>query len=140
MRQRMWRQLFAAAAGVFVLAGAASAQYQPPPLGPGASPVFAQPAPGPTIPSVPAAAAPTLPGKSFYMAGGYYGTNCQYGSRCNNGCGSLSSDLGFMFGPCKSFMAPCGPGPANCGRCLSPLGRGPCGPFNPCFYDSYGNH
>jgi hypothetical protein len=107
-----------------------------------------------------AAAAPLPPGagavtvsglspatKSFVMAqtGGYYGTNCQYGSRCNNGCGSIHSDLGFMFGPCKSFMDPCGPGMLGtgfCGKCISPIqGRGGMnGPFNPCKYDSNANH
>jgi hypothetical protein len=183
MRQwKMWRRLFAVAAGVFALAGTASAQYQPvPPVPPGpVTPVYlpipqapvAGPTAGPTVPSVPALAAgspiPGTPGsvavvgtngcnncgsgRGFTMSGGYVGSNCQYGNPCNSGCGSCKADTGFIFGPCKSFFSPCGPGLHGHGngnglfgggRCCPPAaihGRGPCGPFNPCVYDSYLNH
>ncbi|MDB5313249.1 MAG: hypothetical protein JWO38_7451 [Gemmataceae bacterium] len=124
-----------------------------------------------TVPSVPAAAAGTpiaptpgtvvVPGdggcascgtarpgatatRGFVMntTGGYVGTDCQFGRRCNNGCGSLKSDLGFFFGPCRSFFDPCGPRGLECGRCHTPVyGHGAMnGPFNPCVYDSYLNH
>ena len=50
--------------------------------------------------------------------------------------------LGVVFGTCRSFFAPCGPRPlGGHGSCNHPTGgTGPCGPFNPCVYDSYGNH
>jgi len=83
--------------------------------------------------------------RGFVMgaSGGYFGTNCQTGQACNSGCGSLRSDAGFAFGSCKQFFAPCGPTPCggHFGKCRTPVGgTGPCGPFNPCVYDSYLNH
>lgn len=80
--------------------------------------------------------------RGFVMSatGGYVGTACRFGMPCNNGCGSLRSDLGVVFGSCKSFFSPCGPGLHGRG-CNHPVGgTGPCGPFNPCVYDSYLNH
>lgn len=192
MRQGFWRRLVAAAVGAAALAGSASAEH---PLSPVISSpvVIAQPAPGPTAPTVgvpapapvvavpqaPAAVAPAGPvvptsgcascaaaahpvgtaARGFVMnvSGGYVGTSCQTGQNCNNGCGSLKSDLGVVFGSCRSFFAPCGPRPLSCGHggcggglCGGGLfsgcnhtpvyGTGPCGPFNPCIYDSYLNH
>jgi hypothetical protein len=87
--------------------------------------------------------------RGFLMtaSGGYFGTSCQFGQPCNNGCGSLRSDAGFVLGSCRQFFAPCGPTPCagglwgKHGSCNNPvLGRGACGPFNPCVYDSYANH
>jgi hypothetical protein len=85
-------------------------------------------------------------------AGGYFTDACQFGRRCNNGCGSLRSDAGFVLGSCRSFFAPCGPGLLDCGHgrgCGGGLfgkcpkggpGVPPAGPFDPCLYDSYLNH
>ena len=126
----------------------------------------AQPAPGPTVPSVPAtvAAAPVeaVPAAGpavvhgsggctncgtgrhgFVMSGGggYFGSDCPTGHRCNNGCGSLRSDCGFIFGSCRSFFAPCGPRGLGGHFQKTPVyGTGASGPFNPCIYDSYLNH
>lgn len=177
MRLRIWGRLAAAVLGAAALAGPASAQAPAPVVVP--QQVVAQPAPGPTAPTVavpgvpaalpPAAAAgvPVAPApgttvvagnggctncgpaaggtahRGFLMnaSGGYYGSSCRYGQSCNNGCGSFRSDLGVVFGSCKSFFAPCGPGAFGRGTCNHPvLGSGPCGPFNPCHYDSYLNH
>ena len=59
--------------------------------------------------------------RGFVMqsTGQYYCTNCQTGAKCNNGAGSLVSDIGFAFGPTASFFAPCGP------RSRLPPGRCP---------------
>lgn len=83
----------------------------------------------------------------------------EYCSECANGCGSLKSDFGFVFGSCKNFFNPCGPKP--CGSCAGGCGAGGCGggcgglfhhcptfplgkpygsPHNGCCYDSYANH
>lgn len=201
MRLQNWRLLVAVAAGVVSLSGPVSAQNSNPtgglgstfPVAPpvpqsmGAATVNAQPAPGPTaptVPSLPAAAAgtPVPPSKGavvvqgnggctnggsttstgtgvrgFVMSasGGYYGTNCQTGLNCNNGCGSVRSDCAFMFGSCKTYFSPCGPlqgasggscglfgGCGLFGKCFgNPVGgRSPCNPFNPCHYDSYASH
>ncbi|MFO0796296.1 MAG: hypothetical protein U0804_02400 [Gemmataceae bacterium] len=170
MRLRIWGRLAAAVVGAAALAGSASAQS--PVVVP--QQVVAQPAPGPTAPTVaapgslpPAAAASTpvapAPGttvvtgqggctncgpggtahRGFVMnaTGGYVGTKCGYGQPCNNGCGSLRSDLGVVFGSCRSFFAPCGPKPLGHGNCNHPvIGSGASAPFNPCNYDSYLNH
>lgn len=84
--------------------------------------------------------------------GGYFTDSCPYGRGCNNGCGSLRSDAGFVFGSCRSFFAPCGPGLLDCGHgrgCGGGLfGKCPkdgpgvprSGPSDPCKYDSYLNH
>jgi hypothetical protein len=85
-------------------------------------------------------------------------TPTRLGSGCN-GCGSLRQDTAFVFGSCSNFFAPCGGMSAGClgGKCGHGLGGGGgcgigggnCGtpvygtggrPFNPCCYDSYGNH
>lgn len=141
--------MFVAAALAF--AGSASAQSPAP---------AAQPAPGPTAITVPAAGCSTCGAanrghlatvaRGFVMqsTGQYFGSNCQRGRKCNNGAGSLVSDLGFVFGPSKSFFDPCGPrvlpdcgGFGKHGMCRTPiLGRGPAGPWSPCQYDVYQNH
>lgn len=164
MRQWIWRRVMAMAAGVLVVAGAASAQQ------PGALPAIPQ---APAIVYVPVAQAPAAaagapvapaPGtvvvqgnggcsncgpangtaqRGFVMSGGggYYTNKCQFGQTCNNGCGSIHSNLKFTFGPCSSFFAPCGPGfyDKKCGG--TPVyGHGPRVGYNPCVYDSYLNH
>jgi hypothetical protein len=79
--------------------------------------------------------------------GNYWWSNCPNGQSCNNFAGSFSADLGFAFGPTKSFFAPCGPrvlpdcAGAGCHKCRTPIyGRGPVGPWPGCTYDSYLNH
>ena len=163
--QRMWRRLFAAVLGVAAIAGAASAQSPPPPPLP---PIIAVAAPVASpagssaiaIPQVmPAGGGPAIrtegvggllhqPAMSF----GHYGNGC--GNDCNNGCGSVKHDLGFMFGSCQSFFDKCGPQPcegtgrfrgkgghggrANCPDLPwgTPYGAG----HNGCKYDSWLNH
>jgi hypothetical protein len=73
------------------------------------------------------------------------GGNCLYGNyACQNGCGSVKSDLAFQFGSCKTFFSPCGP------MCNGALG-GKCGylqfakPYGtgwtcPRQFDTYLNH
>ena len=90
--------------------------------------------------------------RGFVMqsTGNYYGSQCLNGAPdCNNGAGSLAADIGFVLGPTKSFFSPCGPrlmpdcGDKNrgCAKCHTPIyGRGPCGPWPHCTYDSYLNH
>ena len=89
--------------------------------------------------------------RGFVMqsTGQYYLSNCPNGANCNNGAGSFSADFGFAFGPTKSFFAPCGPRVlpdcggtgGGCHKCRTPIyGRGPCGPWPHCTYDSYLNH
>jgi len=90
-------------------------------------------------------------------SGNYWCSNCQNGQNCNNGAGSCKADLGFAFGPSKSFFAPCGPrlfpdcgGGRGCGHgggsgegfcCKTAIyGRGPAGPWSHCTYDSFLNH
>lgn len=159
MRQWMWRRVMAAAAGVLAVAGSASAQQ------PAALPAIPQ-APAVIVyqPAQPAAtAAPTGPvvvqgnggcsncgsanstaSRGFVMSGGggYYTNKCQFGQTCNNGCGSIHSNLKFTFGPCSSFFAPCGPGFYGSKKCNgTPVyGHGPRVGHNLCNYDSYLNH
>lgn len=74
----------------------------------------------------------------------------EYCPQCANGCGSIKSDFGFIFGSCKSFFNPCGPIPCNGlggtgGGCLGKCGSFPYGKpygngYNNCVYDSYLNH
>jgi hypothetical protein len=125
---------FLAVLGVFVVAGVASAQPQP------VRPLAA----APVLPAYGAGSGPAIHG-SFTMSGG----GCQTGYACNSGCGSLRSDLGFHFGSCKSFFAPCGPGLHGGHGGLFGKGYCPTLPFAepwgkgwtcpPC-YDSYANH
>jgi hypothetical protein len=190
MRQQMCRRLLAAVVGVAAVAATAPAQ-QPVPV-PNTPPAVVLPPvpvvpnalPGPIVAPAPSnavihgyadtAVAPRPTGvgagvRGYLMdaSGGYFGTSCQYGANCNNGCGSCKADLGFVLGSCRSFFAPCGPNPMSCnlgghglfhhggcGGCggLGGLGfgsgcnhtpvygTGRCAPFNPCFYDSYVNH
>lgn len=135
MRQRIWRSLFTAAAGLLATAGAASAQQTaPPPVAPPPMELIARPGPGPVVPTVPAVSghvitpvhgagfapqvggpyslppAPHYPpgvtgGRGYYMSGPV--TETRLGSGIN-GCGSFKQDLSFVLGPCKSFFAPCG--------------------------------
>lgn len=186
MCQQFCRRLLAAVVGVAAVAATAPAQ-QPVPV-PNTPPAVVLP-PVPVVPNAlpgavvaPApsnavlhgyadtAVAPRPTGlgaavRGYVMdaSGGYFGTSCQNGANCNNGCGSCKADLGFVLGSCRSFFAPCGPNPMSChgGGCHGGLlhggrlgalgfgsgcnhtpvyGTGSCAPFNPCFYDSYLNH
>jgi hypothetical protein len=133
MRQWIWRHLFAAAVGAFALAGTASAQA---PVAP--PPVVAQPAPGPVVPSVPAAIGglPTAPGTVVVPNGGNGAVVGQNGTYTNgtynggyfmsgptstrlgngpNGCGSCGQDAAFVLGSCRSFFSPCGGISNGCG-------------------------
>jgi hypothetical protein len=129
--------------------------------------------PGPSVPAQPAATALTVPDtqalavslpdaakhrpiltghvatatRGFVMqsTGGYWLSSCPNNQNCNNGAGSFRSDLGFAFGPTRSFFDPCGPrilpDCSGCAKCRTPiLGHGPCGPWPHCTYDSYLNH
>ncbi len=163
MRQRIWRQLISAAAGVLVLASLATAQQ---PTAPSLLPAIPQapagaimPVPVRPVTLSPAAAAgnpiapvggsvrvPGEPGKvrTFVMAGGGYCSNCPLAQQsCSNGCGSIGSDATFVFGSCKSFFSPCGPNmglgsKTKCGG-AGVFGHGGTG-YNGCQYDSYLNH
>ena len=120
--QRMWRQLFAALAGVLAVVGTASAQA------PGSIPI-PQPLPTGTahvqsiVSPAQVAGAPIAPaGGQVYVRGSGGCNGCGsavqngcYDKGCNNGCGSLKSDCGFIFGSCKSFFNPCGVQPSGCG-------------------------
>lgn len=149
------RSLILATLGVLAASGAVSAQQpqQPvrypalPPAAAAAIPV--QPASGATVISGGAgctncgtAAGPVTRG--FSMSG-FGGGNCAFGSTCNNGCGSVKSNLAFQFGSCKNFFSPCGPTWGGFGH----KDRCPTGPMNqpwgtgfgcPRAYDSYANH
>jgi hypothetical protein len=162
MRQWIWRRVVAAAAGVLVAAGAASAQ--PPgatiPIAPPVeqAPVVAAQPPAVAVPGVPAAGPVVVQGsggcsncgsggtahRGFVMSGGggYFTKSCQFGQTCNNGCGSMHSTGKFILGPCSSYFAPCGPGFYGHHHCPgTPVyGVGPRVGFNPCIYDSYLNH
>ena len=125
--QRMWRQLFAALAGVLAVVSAASAQS------PGQI-TIPQPLPGGARPGSRSCRRRRWPARPIAPAGGQVyvrgsgGCNgcgsCGYrgpcgplptGRGCNNGCGSLKADCGFMFGSCKSFFDPCGVQPMGGG-------------------------
>jgi len=153
--RRMWRYLFAALAGVLAVAGLASAQSPPPNLLPPIQSVSpgAPPAPG-TVAPASGNYASDGGAKAVMHAPVPYAS---YGPNQWNGCGGFKSDLGFMFGTCKSFFDPCGPLPCedkgwNLGKCLGNKFRhgGCCGihPFgkpyntgcNMCTYDSFLNH
>jgi hypothetical protein len=151
----MWRHLFAALAGVLAVVGMSSAQSPPPNLLPPIQSV----SPGPQ----PAAPGTVAPASGNYAAEGGYKAAMNapipyaaYGPNQMNGCGGCKSDLGFMFGTCKSFFDPCGPLPCDStggilGKHLgNKFGRGGCcgiHPFgkpyntgcNMCTYDSYLN-
>ncbi len=150
------RRLILAALGVFAVAGVASAQqpqYQPPAQYPASYPPGAvaampvQPASGATVirgngctNCGPAAGSAT---RGTFTMSNVTGGNCGLGNGCQNGCGSVKSDLAFHFGTCKQFFAPCGP---TCGglwtKCptqgfAQPWGTGyGCPPI----YDSHSNH
>jgi hypothetical protein len=160
MRPQILIRLIAAAATTVILAASASAQYGPA--------LAAPPAPGAafTVPTQAESAkqyahnghlATAARGFVMQSTGQYWLSNCPNGANCNNGSGSASADLGFFFGPSKSSFAPCGPrvlpdcggmgcggggcGGLGCGKCRTPIfGRGPCGPWPQCTYDSYLNH
>ena len=157
--QRMCRRLFAAVVGLVAAAGAASAQSPPPGYLAPVVPIQALP-----NPVAPAPGTTVMKGQGWCancttavgVPGTPYVQNGQYGPGCNNGCGSLKADCGFIFGSCKSFFDPCGPLPAGghgggCGHCGGhgrfgrncpilapnpPYGTG----YNGCCYDSYLNH
>jgi|GEM_PF-3279506 len=161
------RKLILAALGVFAVSGVASAQ-QPstaqPPYAPPLAPAYTPTAPtyspaalaaastaGTTVirgtgctncGGVPPGAGTTMRNNFAMVTGG----NCMYGASCQNGCGSLKSDLAFQFGTCKQFFSPCGPtcagGPFSGWKCprlpfAQPYGIGwQC----PRQYDTYANH
>jgi hypothetical protein len=150
------RRLILAALGVLAIASAASAQQ---PLPPAPQPQPAQPAvPSPAAvaapPAQPAPATTVIRGNSGCSSCGskiqsVTGGNCLYAYGCQNGCGSLKSDLAFTFGSCKDFFSPCGP------TCGSMFGNGLFGskcpklqfaqPYGtgwqcPRQYDTYTNH
>ena len=150
------RRLILAALGVLAVAGAASAQ-QPQSPGPRVQYPTISPGAAVAIPVVPASGATvikgdggctncgTTAGRGFTMSAvkGVTGGNCMLGYPCQNGCGSVKSDLAFHFGSCKNFFSPCGP------TCGGLGGHCPAMPFNAPFgigwgcprqYDSYANH
>lgn len=116
--QRMWRKLFATLTAVLVVAGVTSAQAPPPKPFPPVITVSAQ------TPPVTDSVAPVS--GSYAAEGGAKAVArapipfAAYGPGQLNGCGGLKSDLGFIFGTCKSFFDPCGPIP--CGANGSRLG------------------
>ncbi len=135
------RKFLIAALGVLAVAGFASAQQ------PTYAPAPVQPASGATVIRGTAGCSncgpTTTASRGFTMSlGKVTGGNCQLGAPCQNGCGSVKSDLAFHFGSCKSFFAPCGPTIGHGPRCgtlpfAAPFGQGfPC----PRPYDSYANH
>lgn len=124
--QRMWRQLFAALAGVLAVIGTASAQAPgsiaiPHQLPSGSAQVQSALSPAQMASAPVAPIAPVGGPLHVHGSGGCNGcgtpayTPCQTGNPCNNGCGSLKSDCGFIFGSCKSFFNPCGPQPMGGG-------------------------
>ena len=141
------RYLILAALGALAISGAASAQqpqqYYPAPQYPAAAPAASaatplQPVSGTTVIRGGAGCnncgTPAVgPATRGYTMSAITGGNCQLGATsCNGGCGSLRSDLGFHFGSCKNFFAPCGVTPF-----AAPWGQG----FGcPRAYDSYANH
>lgn len=111
--QRMWRSMFAAVAGVLAVTGFATAQSAPPKLFPPVQTVSGQytPAPAPaTVARVSGNYATEGGAKAVMHAPIPY---ANYGSGQLNGCGGFKSDLGFIFGTCKSFFDPCGPAPCG---------------------------
>lgn len=152
MMRRMWHSLFTAVAGLVVLAGSASAQSAAPKPFPPVQTVSGQSTP---------AAAPVAPASGSYVSEG--GARAvmhapipyaAYGKGQLNGCGGFKSDLGFIFGSCKSFFDPCGPVPCGAdgkalggrlnGRLLGGSRLHPFGsPYNVgctgCSYDSFLN-
>lgn len=148
------RRLILAAFGVFAVAGVASAQQPAPQPAVQYAPVPA-PAAVAGTPVRPAAGATVIQGSGGCTSCGTgagvaakfkmsTGGDCGYGYPCQNGCGSLKSDLAFQFGSCKTFFSPCGP------MCNGALG-GKCGylqfakPYGtgwtcPRQFDTYLNH
>ena len=130
---RIWHQMFAAVLGVAAVAGMSAAQSPPPqplpPIIPVAAPVMASTSiPGIAIPDAMPASGGLNSGATIRSEGLHGALNQpavaygQYGPGCNNGCGSCKSDLGFIFGSCKSYFAPCGPVP--CGGTSGACGGG----------------
>jgi hypothetical protein len=139
--QRMWRQMFAAVAGVVAIAGAAAAQSPPPqplpPIIPVAAPTIVVGSPTQAIPAfmptrgenpgavqnaIPSANQPIVAishgSKGCGSGCGSAGTGCETPANpCANGCGSFKQDCNFMFGSCKSFFSPCGVGGGGCNGC-----------------------
>jgi len=156
--------MFAALASVLAVAGLASAQSPSP------NPLPLPPSPA-QIAGTPVIGAPVILTGATHVKGSGGCSSCGsaataaplgcYGTpACNNGCGSVKSDCGFIFGSCKSFFSPCGPstsghghgngvgggcgglgGGGHHGRCaLLPLGTPYGHGYNPCVYDSVLNH
>lgn len=153
--------MFAAVAGVLTVTGLASAQSPPP--GPLPLPVPPTPAYRMALPATAQQQVRPASGTTYVQgsggcancnngaaSGGYYGhqPGVQYGTYGPgrmNGCGNLKSDLGFMYGSCKSFFDPCGPLPLEFGRhkqkCpLHPYATPYGTPYNGCCVDTYLNH
>jgi hypothetical protein len=119
------RRLFLSVLGVCAVAGVATAQQPPsqqPPIAAPAYPSTAMVA----VPMQPSGGLPAYNGGCVNCAGpattpsltggaparGFQmlsGGHCMLGYGCQNGCGSVKSDLAFQFGTCKQFFNPCGP-------------------------------
>lgn len=114
------RKLYLTLCGVVAFAGSAAAQD------PHIQIVSPVPAAYPTYPPATHAASPVVPvaGSSIIRGNGctncdkpslgttfkmVTGGDCPFGHPCQNGCGSLKSNLAFAFGSCKNFFNPCGP-------------------------------
>ncbi len=153
------RRLFLAALGVLAFTGVAPAQQPRYPAPPAQYPTIS-PAASAAAPLVPASGATVIKGDGGCTncgpgghAGGpsvrgafrmVTGGDCMLGYPCNNGAGSVKSDLAFQFGSTRNFFAPCGPtwGGVYGHKCPVqpfnvPWGPGWCCPRP---YDSYANH
>jgi hypothetical protein len=150
--------MFAALVGVLAAVGAASAQAPAPLPIPQQLPNATARLQAIAPPAYPAGSPVTPVGGQVYVKGSGGCSSCGsasssnapfgcYQPGCNNGCGSLKADCGFMFGSCKSFFDPCGPGlggghgrghGSRCGTFPfgTPYGHG----YNGCVYDTYLNH
>ena len=149
------RRLFLAAVAVLAVSGVASAQQpypaqlRQPTVAPGAAAA---------TPVVPASGATVIKGDGgctdcgstakhgFKMSGGHGSGGCALGYGCQNGCGSVKSDLAFHFGSCRQFFSPCGPSFGHGGlfgsKCPTQSFAQPWGQGWTCprAYDSYTNH
>jgi hypothetical protein len=146
------RRFLFAALGVLAVAGVASAQQPRYP----AAPAQYQPTVSPVITAGGTNVVrgdggctncgPTTSGHRGFTMGAVQsvtGGKCMLSYPCQNGCGSVKSDLAFHFGSCKNFFSNCGP------TCGGLFGHCPVQPFNAPFgtgwacprqYDSYANH
>src|SRR5262245_53536715 len=113
------RRFLFAALGVLAVAGVASAQQphypappvQYPPVGPRVAAPQIIPASGRNVIRCDGGCTncgPTTGHRGFTMSS-VTGGKCMVGYPCQNGCGSVKSDLAFHFGSCKNFFSNCGP-------------------------------